>query len=157
LRVSDTYADARNARQLEKPASAKRLGHRVGIATRSAQFVYALLGADWRAGSYTDAGKQVHHLAIYGVRYVVDEFRQDVTKTRNYPDRPVMPTWLTPAVDSAVGRAAAGGELVGITGQGWWNATSVSELGTVADGLRALGWSVGSIWCQAISGMLRDA
>ena len=40
-RVSDNYADARHARQLEKPAPANDLGHRVGIATRSAQFLYA--------------------------------------------------------------------------------------------------------------------
>jgi hypothetical protein len=45
-------------------------------------FVYALLGSDRHAGSYTEAGKQAHHLAMYGLRYVVDEFRTDVTKTR---------------------------------------------------------------------------
>jgi hypothetical protein len=28
-----------------------------------------------------------------GIRLVIDEFRADVTKTRNYPDCLVMPTW----------------------------------------------------------------
>jgi hypothetical protein len=108
-RASDNYADARNARQLEKPASARHLGHRVGIATRSAQFTYALLGPDYDQSPYTQTGDRVAELAARGVRLVIEEFRTDVTKTRNYPDCPVMPTLV-----GSVGVLAAG------WGCRWW-------------------------------------
>lgn len=42
----------------------------------------ATLGADWAAGSSGEAGKLVHHLAVHGIRYVIGDFRADVTKTR---------------------------------------------------------------------------
>jgi ParB/RepB/Spo0J family partition protein len=69
-------------------------------------FVYGLLGADWDAGSYTDAGKQVHHLAMYGIRYVVDEFRQDVTKTRKDGSQGKLRIDYGKPADSAVAEAA---------------------------------------------------
>jgi ParB/RepB/Spo0J family partition protein len=45
-------------------------------------FVSATLRADWTAGGYGETGKLVHHLAVHGIRYVIGDFRQDVTKTR---------------------------------------------------------------------------
>jgi ParB/RepB/Spo0J family partition protein len=46
-------------------------------------FSYALLGADFERGSYMGTvGEQVRRLAAHGVRLVVDELREDVTKTR---------------------------------------------------------------------------
>jgi ParB/RepB/Spo0J family partition protein len=69
-------------------------------------FVFGLLGADWRAGSYSEAGKQVHHLAIYGIRYVVDEFRQDVTKTRKDGSMGKLRIDYGKPSDSATGEAA---------------------------------------------------
>ena len=45
-------------------------------------FVYALLGADHDGSPYTETGERVRHLAVNGIRLVVDELRADVTKTR---------------------------------------------------------------------------
>jgi len=56
-------------------------------------FVYSLLGSDYDESSYTQQGERVVRLAVCGIRLVMDEFRADVTKTRNYPDCLVMPTW----------------------------------------------------------------
>jgi ParB/RepB/Spo0J family partition protein len=63
-------------------------------------FVYSALGADWTGSGYAQAGEQVARLAASGIRLVIGEFRTDVTKTKNYPDSLVMPTWLlaTPVV-----------------------------------------------------------
>jgi hypothetical protein len=47
--------------------------------------VYSLLGADYESG-YGQAGERIHHLAVAGIRLVIGELRQDVTKTRNYLD-----------------------------------------------------------------------
>jgi hypothetical protein len=69
-------------------------------------FVYGLLGADWSAGSYTDAGKQVHHLAMYGIRYVVDDFRQNVTTTRKDGSQGKLRIDYGKPSDSTVGEAA---------------------------------------------------
>jgi hypothetical protein len=44
-------------------------------------FCYSLLGPDYD-GSWTKAGERVHHLAVAGIRLVVDELRSDVTGTR---------------------------------------------------------------------------
>lgn len=44
-------------------------------------FVGAALGADYYSG-YGNAGEKVKQLAMVGIRLVVDEFRTDVTKTR---------------------------------------------------------------------------
>ncbi|RKQ92976.1 ParB/RepB/Spo0J family partition protein [Solirubrobacter pauli] len=45
-------------------------------------FVYGLLGPDWDASPYTQTGDRVQRLAANGIRLVVGELRQDVTKTR---------------------------------------------------------------------------
>jgi ParB/RepB/Spo0J family partition protein len=45
-------------------------------------FVYALLGPDYDGSSWTHTGERVHHLAVAGVRLMVDELRTDVTKTK---------------------------------------------------------------------------
>ena len=45
-------------------------------------FVYALLGADHDDSPYTHTGERVRHLAVNGIRLVVEELRADVTKTR---------------------------------------------------------------------------
>jgi hypothetical protein len=45
-------------------------------------FVYALLGADHDDSPYTHTGERVRHLAVNGIRLVVDELRADVTKMR---------------------------------------------------------------------------
>jgi hypothetical protein len=45
-------------------------------------FVYALLGADHDRSPYTQTGERVRHVAVNGIRLVVDELRTDVTKTR---------------------------------------------------------------------------
>jgi hypothetical protein len=45
-------------------------------------FVYALLGADHDDSPYTQTGERVRHLAVNGIRLVVEELRDDVTKTR---------------------------------------------------------------------------
>jgi hypothetical protein len=55
-------------------------------------FVYGLLASDYDNSPYTQAGERVSRLAMAGIRLVIDEFRSDVTKTRNYPDCLVMPT-----------------------------------------------------------------
>jgi ParB/RepB/Spo0J family partition protein len=45
-------------------------------------FVYAALGEDWTSGSvYGHQGERVHALAMRGIRLVIDDFREDVTKT----------------------------------------------------------------------------
>lgn len=44
-------------------------------------FVLAVLGSDYHSG-YRSAGEKVKQLAMTGVRLVVEEFRDDVTKTR---------------------------------------------------------------------------
>jgi hypothetical protein len=41
-----------------------------------------MLGADWATGGYGETGKLVHRLAVHGVRYVIADFRQDVTRSR---------------------------------------------------------------------------
>jgi len=51
-----------------------------------------LLGSDYDNSPHTSAGERVSRMAMSGIRLVIDEFRADVTKTRNYPDCPVMPT-----------------------------------------------------------------
>lgn len=43
--------------------------------------VYSLLGPDYASG-YGQAGERIHHLAVAGIRLVIGELRQDVTKTR---------------------------------------------------------------------------
>ena len=43
-------------------------------------FVYGLLGADYDSSPYTQTGERVVHLAVSGIRLVIDEFRTDVTK-----------------------------------------------------------------------------
>jgi hypothetical protein len=45
-------------------------------------FVYALLGPDHDDSPYTQTGERVRHLAVNGIRLVVEELRADVTKTR---------------------------------------------------------------------------
>jgi hypothetical protein len=45
-------------------------------------FVYALLGPDYDGSSWTKAGERIHHLAVAGIRLVVEELRADVTRTR---------------------------------------------------------------------------
>jgi hypothetical protein len=45
-------------------------------------FVYALLGPDYDGSSWTHAGERVQHLAVVGVRLMVEELRADVTKTK---------------------------------------------------------------------------
>ena len=57
-------------------------------------FVFAVLGADYDQSPYTQTGDRVAELAARGVRLVIEEFRTDVTKTRNYLDCLVMPTLL---------------------------------------------------------------
>jgi hypothetical protein len=66
-------------------------------------FVFAVLGADYDRSPYTQTGDRVAELAARGVRLVIEEFRTDVTRTRNYPDGSVMPTLLLPAGDFAAG------------------------------------------------------
>jgi hypothetical protein len=44
-------------------------------------FVYAALGADYHSG-YGTAGEKVKQLALTGIRLVIEEFREDVTKTK---------------------------------------------------------------------------
>jgi hypothetical protein len=60
-------------------------------------FVFATLGSDYYSG-YGTAGEKVKQLAMTGIRLVVEELREDITKTKNYLDRLVMPTWLSFAV-----------------------------------------------------------
>jgi hypothetical protein len=43
--------------------------------------VYALLGSDYDDSPYTQSGERVAHLAVSGIRLVIDQFRADVTKT----------------------------------------------------------------------------
>lgn len=45
-------------------------------------FVYALLGPDYDGSSWTQAGDRVQHLAVCGVRLIVEELRADVTRTK---------------------------------------------------------------------------
>ena len=45
-------------------------------------FVYGLLGSDYDDSPYTQTGEQVTRLAMAGIRLVIGEFREDVTKTR---------------------------------------------------------------------------
>jgi hypothetical protein len=45
-------------------------------------FVFAVLGADYDQSPYTQTGDRVAELAACGVRLVIEEFRTDVTKTR---------------------------------------------------------------------------
>jgi hypothetical protein len=45
-------------------------------------FVYALFGPDYDGSSWSKAGERIHHLAVAGVRLVVEELRSDVTPTR---------------------------------------------------------------------------
>lgn len=85
-------------------------------------FVYALLGPDYDGSSWTKAGERVHHLAMAGIRLVVEELRSDVTRTRkdgtrgrlkiDYGD-PKQPeaaiSWLWKYLD----RATSPGELYG--------------------------------------------
>jgi hypothetical protein len=53
-----------------------------GIVATSAQFVYALLGADYDGSPYTQSGELVAELAVRGIRLLLDEFSADVTRTR---------------------------------------------------------------------------
>jgi hypothetical protein len=57
--------------------------------------VYGLLGGDHDGSPYTSSGDRVAELAMRGIRLVIEDFRTDVTKTRNYPDCLVMPTLLS--------------------------------------------------------------
>jgi hypothetical protein len=43
--------------------------------------VYALLGSDYDDSPYTQSGERVAHLAVSGIRLVIDQFRADATKT----------------------------------------------------------------------------
>ena len=89
-------------------------------------FVYGLLGPDpERSSLYSDAGERVRRIAAHGVRIVIEDFRQDITKTRkggtrgrlriDYGDRDVANnataaiTWLW----KFVGGAKTAGELYG--------------------------------------------
>lgn len=58
------------------PVARHRHSHTVGM------FVYALLGANHDRSPYTQTGERVRHLAVNGMRLVVEELRADVTKTR---------------------------------------------------------------------------
>ena len=71
-------------------------------------FVYGLLGADYDSSPYTQTGERVVRLAVSGIRLVIDEFRTDVTKTRNYPDCLVMPTSVLMMAVSPVWRLVDG-------------------------------------------------
>jgi hypothetical protein len=46
-------------------------------------FVYSLLEADYDDSPCTHQGERVARLAVAGIRLVIEEFRADVTKTRN--------------------------------------------------------------------------
>jgi hypothetical protein len=89
-------------------------------------FVYGLLGPDpERSSLYSDAGERVRRIAAHGVRIVIEDFRQDITKTRkggtrgrlriDYGDRDVANnataaiTWLWKFIDGA----KTAGELYG--------------------------------------------
>jgi ParB/RepB/Spo0J family partition protein len=89
-------------------------------------FVYGLLGPDpERSSYYSDAGERVRRIAAHGVRIVVEDFREDVTKTKkdgtrgrlriDYGDRQVASnptaatTWLWKFIDGA----KTAGELYG--------------------------------------------
>jgi hypothetical protein len=83
--ASDNYADSRRAQQHQKPAPTtrrQRSEQRVRIVPASAQFVYALLGADYDKSPYTQTGERIARLAAGGIRLVVGDLRTDVTKTR---------------------------------------------------------------------------
>jgi hypothetical protein len=45
-------------------------------------FTYALLGADHDGSAYTQTGERIKHLAAAGIRLVLDELREDVTRTK---------------------------------------------------------------------------
>jgi ParB/RepB/Spo0J family partition protein len=77
-------------------------------------FVYGLLGADYDYSPYTQAGDRVAELAVRGIRLVIEEFREDVTKTRKdgsrgalrisygdprAPEKPI--AWLWKLLDAA--------------------------------------------------------
>jgi ParB/RepB/Spo0J family partition protein len=89
-------------------------------------FVYGVLGPDpERSSYYSDAGERVRRIAAQGVRIVVEDFREDVTKTKkdgtrgrlriDYGDRQVASnptaaiTWLWKFIDGA----KTAGELYG--------------------------------------------
>ena len=76
-------------------------------------YVYSTLGGDHSSG-YGQAGQRIRHLALAGIRLIVGELRTDVTKTRNYPDCPVMPT-LVGSVGVWLLVGDAGGGPVGIS------------------------------------------
>jgi hypothetical protein len=95
---------------------------RIGIVATSAQFVFALLGADYDGSPYSQTGERIARLAVSGIRLVIDEFRTDVTKTRkdgsrgklridygdrNEPEKPI--AWLLRFLDGA----KTAGELYG--------------------------------------------
>lgn len=95
---------------------------RIGIVATSAQFRFALLGADYNGSPYSQIGERVARLAVTGIRLVVDDFRTDVTKTRkdgsrgklridygdpHDPDKAV--AWLWRFIDAA----KTAGELYG--------------------------------------------
>jgi hypothetical protein len=44
-------------------------------------FVYSLLGSDYHGSPFGATGERVTRLAVSGIRLVIDEFREDVTKT----------------------------------------------------------------------------
>jgi hypothetical protein len=45
-------------------------------------FCFALLGSDYDNSPYTQAGERIQHLAMGGIRLIVDELRADVTRSR---------------------------------------------------------------------------
>lgn len=54
----------------------------ISIVATSAQFVFGLLGSDCSGSAYGQTGERIARLAMTGSRLVSDEFRTDVTKTR---------------------------------------------------------------------------
>jgi len=84
--------------------------------------VYGLLGADYDQSPYTQSGDRVAELAARGIGLVIEEFRQDVTKTRKdgsrgalrisygdprQPEQPIAWLW------KFIGAAKTPGELYG--------------------------------------------
>jgi hypothetical protein len=85
-------------------------------------FVYSLLGAGYDDSPYTQQDERIARLAMSGIRLVIDEFRADITKTRNdgskgalridygtgrEPQEPLR--WLWKYIDGA----KTAGELIG--------------------------------------------
>ena len=85
-------------------------------------FVFSLLGSDYHGSPFGATGERVTRLAVSGIRLVIDEFREDVTKTRkdgsrgqlriayedpHKPEKPI--AWLWKFIDGA----KTAGELYG--------------------------------------------